>query len=171
MEAANGSAAEAHGGAGGSGHPEADAGQPVLHLEANVDDATGEQLAHAVSELLEAGAHDAWLSPVVMKKGRPGTVVHVLCDQSAGHRLRLVLRAETGTLGVRATTAERWPASRRFDTVEVDGSLIRMKVSPGRVKAEHDDVARAARRNGQTLREVAFRAEAAWRQRQETPSD
>jgi uncharacterized protein (TIGR00299 family) protein len=171
MEAANGSGAEAHGGSGGSGHPEADAGQPVLHLEANVDDATGEQLAHAVSELLEAGAHDAWLSPVVMKKGRPGTVVHVLCDQSAGRRLRMVLRAETGTLGVRATIGERWPASRRFDTVEVDGSLIRMKVSLGRVKAEHDDVARAARRNGQTLREVAFRAEAAWRQRQETPSD
>jgi hypothetical protein len=171
MGAANGSGAEAHGGAGGAGHPEADAGQPVLHLEANVDDATGEQLAHAVSELLEAGAHDAWLSPVVMKKGRPGTVVHVLCDPSAGQQLRLVLRAETGTLGVRATTGERWPASRRFDTVEVDGCLIRMKVSPGRVKAEHDDVARAARRNGQTLREVAFRAEAAWRQRQETPSD
>ncbi|HEX3461881.1 MAG TPA: nickel pincer cofactor biosynthesis protein LarC [Acidimicrobiales bacterium] len=171
VEAANGSGAESHGGSGGSGHPEADAGQPVLHLEANVDDATGEQLAHAVSELLEAGAHDAWLSPVVMKKGRPGTVVHVLCDQSAGRRLRQVLRAETGTLGVRATTGERWPASRRFDTVEVDGSLIRMKVSPGRVKAEHEDVARAARRNGQTLREVAFRAEAAWRQRQETPSD
>jgi hypothetical protein len=171
VEATTGSTAEAHGGAGGSGHPEADAGQPVLHLEANVDDATGEQLAHAVSELLEAGAHDAWLSPVVMKKGRPGTVVHVLCDQSAGQRLRTVLRAETGTLGVRATTAERWPASRRFDTVEVDGSLIQMKVSPGRVKAEHEDVARAARRNGQTLREVAFRAEAAWRQRQETPTD
>jgi uncharacterized protein (TIGR00299 family) protein len=170
VEVTTGSTAEAHGGAGGSGHPEADAGQPVLHLEANVDDATGEQLAHAVSELLEAGAYDAWLAPVIMKKGRPGTVVHVLCDQSAGLRLRTVLRAETGTLGVRATTAERWPASRRFDTVEVDGSLIRIKVSPGRVKAEHEDVAGAARRNGQTLREVAFRAESAWRQRQETPS-
>jgi len=163
--------AETHGGSGGAGHPEADAGQPVLHLEANVDDATGEQLAHAVSELLDAGAHDAWLSPVVMKKGRPGSVVHVLCDPSAGRRLRKLLRAETGTLGVRATVGERWPASRSFDTVEVDGNLIRMKVSPGRVKAEHDDVARAARRNGQTLREVAFRAEAAWRQQQETLSD
>lgn len=158
-------------GGGGAGHPEADAGQPVLHLEANVDDATGEQLAHAVSELLGAGAHDAWLSPAVMKKGRPGSVVHVLCDPSAGHRLRRVLRAETGTLGVRGTTGERWPASRSFDTVVVDGNLIRMKVSPGRVKAEHDDVARAARRSGQTLREVAFRAEAAWRQQQETPAD
>jgi hypothetical protein len=163
--------AESHGGSGGSGHPEADAGQPVLHLEANVDDATGEQLAHAVAELLEAGAHDAWLSPVVMKKGRPGSVVHVLCDPSAAPRIRAVLRAETGTLGVRASIGQRWPAARTFDTVEVEGNLIRMKVSPGRVKAEHDDVARAARRIGQTLREVAFRAETAWRQQHETDAN
>ena len=160
--------AGSHAGSGGSGHPEADAGQPVLQLEANVDDATGEQLAHAVAQLLEAGAHDAWLTPVVMKKGRPGSVVHVLCDPSAAPRIRAVLRAETGTLGVRASIGQRWPVARSFDTVEVDGNLIRMKVSPGRVKAEHDDVARAARRIGQTLREVAFRAEAAWRQRQES---
>jgi uncharacterized protein (DUF111 family) len=163
---AGGDSPEDHGGSGGSGHPEADAGQPVLQLEANVDDATGEQLAHAVAELLEAGAHDAWLSPVVMKKGRPGSVVHVLCDPSSAPRIRAVLRAETGTLGVRASIGQRWPSARTFDTVEVDGNLIRMKVSPGRVKAEHDDVARAARRIGQTLREVAFRAETAWRQRQ-----
>ena len=55
---------------------------PSRLLEANVDDATGEQLAHAVEALLEAGAHDAWLSPVIMKKGRPGSVVHVLADPS-----------------------------------------------------------------------------------------
>ena len=102
-----------------------------------------------------------------MKKGRPGSVVHVLCDPSAAPRIRAVLRAETGTLGVRASIGQRWPAARSFDTVEVDGNLIRMKVSPGRVKAEHDDVARAARRIGQTLREVAFRAETTWRRRQD----
>jgi uncharacterized protein (DUF111 family) len=67
---------------------------------------------------------------------------------------------------VRATSVERWTAPRSFDAVEVDGALIRIKVSPGRVKAEHDDVARAARRSGQPLREVAFRAESAWREQQ-----
>ncbi|MGH9007141.1 MAG: nickel pincer cofactor biosynthesis protein LarC, partial [Acidimicrobiales bacterium] len=46
-------------------------GQPVAVLEANLDDATGEQLAHALRSLLDAGAHDAWITPVVMKKGRP----------------------------------------------------------------------------------------------------
>ena len=77
----------------------------VALLEANVDDATGEQLAFAVSALLEAGAHDAWLSPVVMKKGRPGTVVHVLCDPAQVPVVRDVLRDTTGSLGVRMTAS------------------------------------------------------------------
>ncbi len=160
-------------GAGGAtdadGDGDAAAGQPVSHLEANVDDATGEQLAHAVVVLLEAGAHDAWLAPVVMKKGRPGTVVHVLCDPANVTSLRTVLRESTGTLGVRATTGERWPAARSTDSIWVDGQLIRVKVSAGRIKAEHDDVAQAARRTGQPLRELAYRAEAAWRSSHKGP--
>jgi pyridinium-3,5-bisthiocarboxylic acid mononucleotide nickel chelatase len=142
---------------------DSDAGQPVSVLEANVDDATGEQLAHAIGALLEAGAHDAWLTPVIMKKGRPGSIVHALCDPSMIASLRDVLRDATGSLGVRVTTAERWPAARSLDSVWIDGQLIRVKVSVGRIKAEYEDVARAARRTGQPLREIAFRAEALWR--------
>jgi uncharacterized protein (TIGR00299 family) protein len=150
------------GGGAGSTDREADAGQPVAMLEVTVDDATGEQLAHAVALLLEAGAHDAWLSPVIMKKGRPGFVVHVLCEPVLVPELRTVLRSTTGSLGVRLTTAERWPAARSIESVVVDGQLIRVKVGAGRVKAEHDDVAAAARRTGMPLRETALRAEAAW---------
>jgi pyridinium-3,5-bisthiocarboxylic acid mononucleotide nickel chelatase len=148
---------------------DADAGQPVSHLEANVDDATGEQLAHAVTVLLEAGAYDAWLAPVVMKKGRPGTVVHVLCDPSMVGSVRAVLRHSTGSLGVRVTAGERWPAARSVDSVWIEGQLIRVKVSAGRVKAEHDDVALAARRTGMSLREMAYRAEAVWRTSHDGP--
>ena len=147
---------------GGSGDPDVDAGQPVAVLEVTVDDATGEQLAHAVAALLDAGAHDAWLSPVVMKKGRPGYVVHTLCDPVRVPDLRAVLRSTTGSLGVRCTTAERWPAARSFGSVVVEGQLIRMKVSSARVKAEHDDLAAAARRTGLPLRELGQRAQAVW---------
>jgi pyridinium-3,5-bisthiocarboxylic acid mononucleotide nickel chelatase len=143
--------------------PDAAAGQPVALLEANVDDATGEQLAYAVSGVLDMGAHDAWLTPILMKKGRPGTTVHVLCDPADADRLRASLRAETGTLGVRSTTLQRWPVPRTIDTVEVDGHAIGIKVSPGRIKAEFDDVARAARDSGVPLRQVAAQAEAVWR--------
>jgi uncharacterized protein (TIGR00299 family) protein len=142
---------------------DADAGQAVAVLAANVDDATGEQLAHAVEVLLEAGAHDAWLTPVVMKKGRPGSVVNVLCDPARVSALRAVIREATGSLGVRVTFGERWPAARSMESVWVDGQLIRVKLSAGRVKAEYEDVARASRRIGLPLREVAFRAESSWR--------
>jgi len=55
-------------------------GQQLVQLEANLDDVTGETLAHAVEALLGDGALDAWVTPVLMKKGRPGHVVSVLCD-------------------------------------------------------------------------------------------
>lgn len=139
------------------------AGQPVVELSANLDDATGETLAHAVAALLEAGAHDAWVVPVLMKKGRPGHVVNALCDVALVEQVARVLTRETGSLGVRGHVVERWPSSRRTGEVDVDGFPVRVKVSPGRVKAEHDDVARVARRTGLPVREVAFRAEAAYR--------
>jgi pyridinium-3,5-bisthiocarboxylic acid mononucleotide nickel chelatase len=140
-----------------------DSGQPVVVLEANVDDATGEQLAHAVAALLEAGALDAWVTPVVMKKGRPGHVVHALCDPVALAPLREVFQTTTGTFGVRAVAAERWPSSRSMEEVDVDGETVRMKVGPHRTKPEFEDVARASGRSGRPPHEVASLAEEAWR--------
>jgi uncharacterized protein (TIGR00299 family) protein len=138
-------------------------GQPVVLLEANLDDVTGETLAYAIEALLEAGAHDAWITPIVMKKGRPAHTLSVLAEPSVAADLRAVMVRETGTMGVRGTTMERWPQSRSFDEVTVDGQVVRMKVAGDRVKAEHDDAARAARALGLPLREITARAEAAWR--------
>lgn len=134
-------------------------GQPVTLLEANVDDATGETLAHTIVALLDAGAHDAWVTPIVMKKGRPAYTVSALADTALAAQVAGVLTAETGTLGVRGQRLERWPAVRTAAVVDVDGLPIRVKVSPGRVKVEHDDAARVARRTGRPLREVLSRAE------------
>ena len=140
-------------------------GQPVLLLEANIDDATGETLAHTISALLEAGAHDAWVTPMVMKKGRPAHSVHLLCDPAAAVQMADVLARETGTLGVRGSIMQRWPSQREIDEVTVEGDTVRVKVSPNRVKVEHDDAARVARRTGIPLREVVSLAEEAWRRR------
>jgi uncharacterized protein (TIGR00299 family) protein len=139
-------------------------GQPLVLLEANLDDATGEVLAHAVETMLAAGALDAWITPIVMKKGRPGHTVSVLADVAIAESVRTLLEAETGTLGVRGIALERWAAARSMGAVDVDGSPVRVKVSPGRVKAEQRDAARAARRSGLPLREVLYRAENSWRQ-------
>jgi len=137
-------------------------GQPAVELAANVDDATGETIAHAVAALLEAGALDAWVAPVIMKKGRPGHVVSALADQAVAGQIARVLMAETGSLGVRSRPVVRWMADRHTDKVDVDGLAVRVKVSPGRVKAEHDDAAGVAARLGVPVREVARRAETAW---------
>ena len=131
-------------------------GQPVTLLEVNVDDATGETLAHALAMLMEAGAHDAWITPILMKKGRPAHMVSALCDPSLARQVAATLTAETGSLGVRGQTFERWPSPRREDEVDVDGALIRVKVGPGRVKVEHDDAVRAARRLQLPVREVVL---------------
>jgi uncharacterized protein (TIGR00299 family) protein len=136
-----------------------ESGQPVMQLEANVDDATGEVLAHTVDALLRAGAHDAWITAIVMKKGRPAHTVHVLCDPTRLGALRDVLISETGTLGVRAARLDRGPQARRTLTVDVDGHAVRLKISASRVKVEHDDARAAAAALGVPLRDVLHRAE------------
>jgi uncharacterized protein (TIGR00299 family) protein len=147
----------------GTGSAEAaGGGHQAALVELNVDDATGEVLAHAVAAALEAGALDAWVTPVLMKKGRPGHVVSALCDPALAGALAGLLRSETGSLGARSQLVQRWPASRRPGQVEVAGLPVRVKVSPGRVKAEQADAARVARRTGLPLREVIRQAEGAW---------
>lgn len=140
-------------------------GQAVVLLEANVDDATGEVLAHAIEQLLSAGAHDAWLSPVVMKKGRPAHTVHVLADVALAADLAGLMIAETGTLGVRGQTVQRWPAARQITEVLIGDRPVRIKVSPGRVKVEFEDARGVAERTGRPLRTVLTEAERAWARR------
>ena len=138
-------------------------GQPVMLFETNVDDATGEALAHALSELLKAGAHDAWITPIVMKKGRPAYTVSALADLAVGDQVAATMASETGTLGVRGRLMERWPQSRLEHEVDVEGRRIRVKVSAGRAKVEHDDAVRAAKLLGMPTRQIISLAEEAWR--------
>ena len=138
---------------------EATEGQPLALLEANLDDVSGEVVAHATEALLSAGALDAWTTAVTMKKGRPGVIVAVLCHLPDAPRLRDLLASETGTLGVRFAPVSRWPFAREVEAVEVEGLPIRVKRAARRVKVEYEDAARVARRTGLPLREVVSRAE------------
>jgi uncharacterized protein (TIGR00299 family) protein len=132
-------------------------------LETNVDDVSPEVLAHVVERALSAGADDAWITPIVMKKGRPGHLVSVLCRPELADGLRELLAAETGTLGVRERQVTKHELPRRVEEVLVDGCQVRVKVGPHGAKPEHDDVARAASTLGRPLRDVAADALAAWR--------
>ena len=140
------------------------AGQDVQLLEANVDDVSGEVIAHTIAELLNAGAHDAWATPIVMKKGRPAFTVHALCDLALTEKISAVLVSETGTLGLRGSVIQRWPQTREEKSVTVHGHTIRIKVGSGRIKVENDDAVTASRALSLPLREVLALAEQAARQ-------
>lgn len=138
-------------------------GQPVVRVEANVDDVTGEVLADTVAALLAAGAHDAWLTPIVGKKGRPATIVSALADVAVVAAMKETIIHHTGTFGVRASELSRWPVERQFDEVQVDGHSVRIKVGSHRAKVEHDDAVRVAAATGQSVRDITSRAEEAYR--------
>jgi uncharacterized protein (DUF111 family) len=142
---------------GAAATPEAGTGEMVV-LETNVDDVTGEVLGHLVGQLLDAGAADAWISPIVMKKSRPAHTVHVLAPPPLAGTCERILLAETGSLGVRRSTVQRRALTRHTRTVDVLGHPVRVTRGPWRAKPEHDDVAAAAAALGLPLREVAARA-------------
>ena len=159
VQVAVGETASATAGGGGTDGA-ALAAQPLARLEANLDDVSGEVVAHAVETLLAAGALDAWTTQVTMKKGRPGVIVSALGHLPDAARLRDLIARETGTLGVRVSTVERWPFARQAGEVDVEGLPVRIKRSAERIKVEYDDAVRVARHTGLPLREVVARAEA-----------
>jgi len=144
--------------------PTGDGGATVaaVLVETNVDDVTPEVLAHTVARALEAGADDAWVVPVTMKKGRPAHQVRVLCRPERADALRRLLAAETGTLGLRQWTVTKYELDRRHGSVTVGGQVIGMKVGPHGAKPEFDDVAAAAAATGRPVREVATAAMDRW---------
>ena len=132
----------------------------VTELSTNLDDVTGEVLGHAISQLVDAGALDAWVTPIVMKKGRPAHTLSVLATPTDAPSLVDVMMSTTGTLGVRSRQIERTVAARQIVTVSVDGHRIDVKVSDFRAKAEFDHALEAAEALGVPVTEVAARAEA-----------
>ena len=140
------------------------AGVDGIEFATNVDDVTPEVLAHTVTRLLAAGASDAWIIPIVMKKGRPAHTVVAQCDLAHADSVRTVLIRETGTLGIRAARIERWPQSRTNSSVTVNGHAIRVKVGIDRIKVEHDDALTAAIALDRPLRDILRDAEAAARE-------
>ncbi|MCA1687498.1 MAG: nickel pincer cofactor biosynthesis protein LarC [Actinobacteria bacterium] len=109
------------------GELEAAAGDVVL-LEANIDDAPGEILGAAVERLLNEGALDAWLEPIVMKRGRGAYKVCALAEAAGRENLARLLMRETGALGVRHRRVGRTVAERRRVEVELPYGRCRVKV-------------------------------------------
>jgi uncharacterized protein (TIGR00299 family) protein len=130
----------------------------AIVLQTNLDDVTGETVAHTIARCLELGADDAWAHPIVMKKGRPGVELNVLTSPDLVDVIRQTVLAETASLGVRTTPTTKHAQPRAFQTVDVDGHSIQIKVGPHGAKPEYDDLATASRALGRPLTELANRA-------------
>jgi uncharacterized protein (TIGR00299 family) protein len=138
----------------------ADAGeaQTVCVVECNVDDMTGEAAGYALEKLFEAGALDAFFTPIYMKKNRPAYMITAICDREKRAGVERALLAETTTLGVRVRESLRTTLPRRIETVETPWGRIRIKIAEGhevsKFAPEYEDCRRAAAASGRPFNDV-----------------
>jgi uncharacterized protein (DUF111 family) len=136
----------------------------VAVLEANVDDMNPQALSYAVERLLDAGALDVLVLPAVMKKGRSGHMLSVVCKVEDDVRLKEVILSETSTLGVRSHQCTRLVARREWQAVQLARGTVRIKVArdrSGRItnaQPEFEDCAAYATRHGVPLKDVLTEA-------------
>ncbi|BCJ38646.1 UPF0272 protein Cgl2470/cg2715 [Actinocatenispora thailandica] len=138
----------------------------ALVLECNVDDLDPRLWPAVLAKLLAAGAADAWLTPILMKKGRPAHTLSVLCRPADAAALRAVVFAETSSIGLRAHPVRKVPLERTERAVTVAGQPIRVKVASDdgsvvNVSVEYADVAAAAAALSLPAKQVLARATAA----------
>jgi uncharacterized protein (DUF111 family) len=150
-------------------------GEPVLGeppvptevmLECNTDDLDPRLWPAVLAALLDAGASDAWLTPILMKKGRPAHTLHVLAPPAAAERLRTTIFRHTSTIGLRQYLIDKHALARAWSTVDVDGQPIRVKLASlggevVNVSVEYEDVTAAAAALGVPVKVVLARATAA----------
>jgi hypothetical protein len=144
----------------------ADDGDLTVVLEANVDDLDPRLWPGVLTALLTAGAADAWLTPILMKKGRPAHTLSVLCRPTQVPALRDAMFAHTSTIGVRQSGRRRYAFPRSFAVVPVAGGSVRIKLSHRegfivRATPEFDDVAAVAARSSRPPADVLEEAAAA----------
>jgi pyridinium-3,5-bisthiocarboxylic acid mononucleotide nickel chelatase len=142
----------------------------VVVLETQLDDATGQTIAFAIARLLAAGALDAFALPIVMKKGRPGQLLTVLCAREAVPALEDVLFGETTTFGIRQFECLRHKLAREHVSVQTRFGPIRVKVGRRGTQVvqawpEFEDCAAAAHEKGVPLRTVQDAALREWTER------
>jgi hypothetical protein len=150
---------------GDAAEPEPAAESLVL-LETNLDDMNPEFYEHVVERLLEAGALDVFVTPVIMKKSRPGSLLAALAPREKQAELMRILFRETTTLGVRVREVMRHCLEREWITVATPLGEVRVKIGKWEGRAttiapEYEDCRRLARETGAPLKDIYDQARAA----------
>lgn len=132
----------------------------ICELECNIDDMTAEELAFATERLMEEGAKDVTMAPIEMKKGRPATLLTVMCADEEAEKERLIglIFKYTTTLGIREVISERHILERSVRTADTPYGPVRIKEVSGygvtRSKIEYEDLARIAKEHGISIAEA-----------------
>ena len=133
--------------------------QSVTVIETNIDDLNPQFYETAMERLFAAGALDVFLTPIQMKKNRPGTLLSVICDPLKAGSLAAIVLAETSTLGIRMTRWERICLDRRWEEVVTGFGTIRIKIGEkdGKIvtaSPEYEECKQAALAHGVAIRQV-----------------
>jgi uncharacterized protein (TIGR00299 family) protein len=136
-----------------------ESGEPLLQQQAQIDDATAEDLAFLAEALRQAGAVEVFSQAIAMKKGRQGTLITALLPPALAPQLRRVWWQHGTSLGVREQLQQRWILPREGLSLDTALGPVRLKRSrlPGgreRLKPEHDDLAALARSHNLSLQQV-----------------
>lgn len=130
----------------------------VIELNCNVDDMSAEDMAYATKALIENGAKDAFVTPVIMKKGRSGMLLTVLCSAIDKERFVSLIFKHTSTIGIRVKETERIILNRHEETVHTKLGDVRVKYSEGygvkREKPEFEDLRKLAEENNISVAEA-----------------
>lgn len=142
----------------------------VTRIETNIDDLSPEITASTLGKLLDAGALDAFLTPVQMKKNRTGLKLTVLCEEAAVAKMADILFRETTAFGIRMDQLTRWKLERRFVEVSTPYGPVTVKVgSRGdeelQAAPEFESCRAVSERTGQPLRVIYEAALQAYRAR------
>ena len=137
----------------------------VVQFDANVDDLDPRVWPVAIDAVIDAGANDAWVTPITMKKGRPAFSFSAMCSQADVVAVRRAIFEHTSTIGLRETHVVKHALERVAAAVSVDGHPVRVKVASVsgeqvNVSVEWDDVVAAAAALGRTSKSVLDHATA-----------
>ena len=138
--------------------------EEVLVLEASIDNMDAEMMGHFIGLILRQGALDAHCAPLQMKKGRPGFLLTILCQNKDRERIAELTFRETTTLGVRWSRWRRWVLDREMQEVHTEFGVIRVKIARFRgqvvnVWPEYEDLRKIAEETGtplKVLRQIAM---------------
>lgn len=134
-------------------------GHDAVQLECNIDDMNPEFYEHISEKLFKAGASDVFFTNIIMKKGRPGIVLNVICETESADILKNIIFTESTSLGIRTFPFRKDTLARKFETIQTTYGEVKIKRSFFKekevsVKPEYDDCKRIASETGIPLKEI-----------------